>query len=71
MDHRQFTLMVILVTFCALTGLGTLFVLDRISGTAFFGYMLATIPLMALIRAICCAAKGKGQDGEPPSSPNP
>ncbi len=67
MDHRQFTLMVILVTFCALSGFGTLFILDRISGTAFFGYMLATIPLMALIRIIYAAIKGK--NGEPSEKP--
>lgn len=46
MNHRTFTMTVILTTFAAAMWFGYLFVSDRIGGGEFFLYMAATIPAL-------------------------
>ncbi|MGN6984002.1 hypothetical protein ACTHSL_03125 [Neisseria sp. P0008.S010] len=46
MNHRTFTMTVILTTFAAAMWFGYLFASDRIGGGKFFFYMAATIPAL-------------------------
>ena len=46
MNHRTFTMTVILTTFAAAMWFGYLFASDRIGGGKFFLYMAATIPAL-------------------------
>ena len=51
MNHKTFTMTVILTTFAAAMWFGYLFVSDRIGGE-FFLYMAATIPALLLFRTL-------------------
>lgn len=46
MNHKTFTMTVILTTFAAAMWFGYLFASDRIGGGKFFLYMAATIPAL-------------------------
>ena len=52
MNHKTFTMTVILPTFAAAMWFGYLFVSDRIGGGEFFLYMAATIPALLLFRIL-------------------
>ena len=52
MNHKTFTMTVILTTFAAAMWFGYLFVSDHISGGGFFLYMAATIPALLLFRIL-------------------
>ena len=52
MNHKTFTMTVILTTFAAAMWFGYLFVSDRIGGGEFFLYMAATIPALLLFRIL-------------------
>jgi hypothetical protein len=52
MNHKTFTMTVILTTFAAAMWFGYLFVSDRIGGGKFFLYMAATIPALLLFRTL-------------------
>ena len=52
MNHRAFTIMVILVTFAASLVFGGLFVFDYLDGGQFFLCMIATVPALLVFRSV-------------------
>ena len=51
-NHRAFTIMVILVTFAASLVFGGLFVFDYLDGGRFFLCMIATVPALLVFRSV-------------------
>ena len=52
MNHRTFTMLVILVTFTACLVFGSLYVLEYIDDTGFFLCMIATLPVLLVFRSV-------------------
>ena len=64
MNHRAFTIMVILVTFAASLVFGGLFVFDYIDGGRFFLCMIAIVPALLVFRSVYAYSFCKNSENE-------